>query len=129
MDMNHLFVGSTLALTFLADLAMGQEPYQTCERACHSRTGDSQSVAPYARPSDTGRYCGYFVGGGAAWRGEPRFPSEGTWGWDYCGFGILAKRIDLQWSHGRRYQGGTGAYKTDGPPVPNVLALPPPTGK
>ena len=83
-------------------------------------------VACYAKPSDTGRYVGYYVGGGAAWRGEPRALNEGTWGWDYKGF-ALPKRIDLQWTHGRRYQGGTGAYKTDGCPVPNVLAFPPPS--
>jgi hypothetical protein len=70
---------------------------------------------------------GYYVGGGSAWHwGEPRKLNEGTWGWDYKGFG-LPKHIALQWSHGRRYQGGTGAYKTDGPPVPNILAFPPPS--
>ncbi|MFL5245528.1 MAG: hypothetical protein ACJ8FY_25820 [Gemmataceae bacterium] len=128
--MNRAFLSSTLVLTFFAGLAIGQESYPACESVVtQSRPGRCPSVAPYARPSDTGRYCGYYVGGGSAWRGEPRYPSEGTWGWDYCGFGILPKRIALQWSHGRRYQGGTGAYKTDGPPVPNILALPPPAGK
>jgi hypothetical protein len=27
----------------------------------------------------------------------------------------------LGWSHGRRYQGGTGAYRTDGPVVPDLI--------
>jgi hypothetical protein len=67
-----------------------------------------------ARPSDTGRYFGYYVGGGSAFRGDERLPCEGVWGWDYGGFRFVP-RIDLLWNHGRRYQGGSGAYKTDGP--------------
>jgi hypothetical protein len=124
--MQSVTVTSTLALTFLTGLAMGQEPCSNCGLSAHSRTGNAQSVAPYAKPSDTGRYVGYYVGGGAAWRGDPRALNEGTWGWDYQGFG-LPRQIALQWTHGRRYQGGTGAYKTDGCPVPNVLAFPPPS--
>jgi len=57
---------------------------------------------------------GYYVGGGLACRGEPRHPTEGTWGWDYEGR-FFCRRIWLGWGHGRRYQGGTGAYKIDGP--------------
>jgi hypothetical protein len=65
-------------------------------------------------PSDTGRLIGYHVGGGALPRfGEPRYGDEGTWGWDYQG--ILPRRVMLNWWHGRRYQGGAGAYRTEGP--------------
>ncbi|MBI3821148.1 MAG: hypothetical protein HY289_00540 [Planctomycetes bacterium] len=66
-------------------------------------------------PSDTGRYIGYHVGGGAGQprKAEPRQDDEGTWGWDYQGW--LPRRVILGWWHGRRYQGGTGAYATDGP--------------
>ena len=68
-----------------------------------------------ALPSDTGQYRGYHVGGGAGnpRKAEPRRADEGTWGWDYQG--LLPRRIILGWWHGRRVQGGTGAYKTDGP--------------
>jgi len=125
--MRRLLAPTTLTLTFWAGFAMGQEPCLTREPHSHSRTGNSQSVAWYARPSDTGRCIGYYVGGGAPCHGEPRLLNEGTWGWDYKGFGYLPKWIALQWWHGRRYQGGTGAYKTDGPPIPNVLAFPPPS--
>jgi hypothetical protein len=71
-------------------------------------------VACWSPPSDTGSYCGYYVGGGSACRGQPRTPAEGTWGWDYHGC-LLPQRLLLQWWHGRRYQGGSGAYKIDGP--------------
>jgi hypothetical protein len=61
--------------------------------------------------SDTGSYIGYYVGGGAACPGEPRFVNEGTWGWDYQGW-LFPRRVMLDWWHGRRYQGGSGHYRT-----------------
>ncbi len=80
------------------------------------RAGNPTSVAPWARPSDTGRYDAYRVGGGAPCRGEGPGPDEGTWGWDYRGL-CLPSLTALGWYHGRREQGGTGAYATDGPKV------------
>jgi hypothetical protein len=75
---------------------------------------DGAAAASYARPSDTGRYIGYSVGGGSAFAGDAPAWSEGVWGWDYSG-AWLRPRIALWWNHGRRYQGGLGAYHTDGP--------------
>ncbi len=46
-------------------------------------------------------------------RGQPRCVSDGTWGWDYHGC-LIPQRVFLQWWPGR-YQGGSGAYKIDGP--------------
>jgi hypothetical protein len=82
------------------------------------RAGYPQEVAPWARPSDTGRYVGYYVGGGCVnpRKAEPPYPDDGTWGWDYLG-GCFRRHVILGWWHGRRYQGGTGAYQTDGPKV------------
>lgn len=73
-------------------------------------------IAPWARPSDTGRYIGYQVGGGnyRPHRAEPPTADEGTWGWDYTG-GHIRRFVNLGWWHGRKEQGSTGAYKTDGP--------------
>jgi hypothetical protein len=96
-----------------------------CAAGCKATCGDADSferagypneVAPWAKPSDTGRYVGYEVGGGAPHlsRGEPPLPDDGTWGWDYQGL-CLPSRIILDWWHGRKCQGGTGAYETDGP--------------
>jgi hypothetical protein len=78
------------------------------------RAGHPERIAPYARPSDTGRYVGYYVGGGSPCFGQDRTSLEGTWGWDYRGFWFPA-RIMLWWNHGQLYQGGAGAYRTDGP--------------
>lgn len=90
------------------------EPPPTDPNHTHHRAGYPQEVACYARPSETHAYVGYYVGGGAPCCGEPRHPTEGTWGWDYQGC-LLPRRVILCWWHGRCYQGGTGAYKTDGP--------------
>jgi hypothetical protein len=71
-------------------------------------------VAPWARLSNGPDYTGYYVGGGATWRGQPRFPNEGTWGWDYAGR-CFTRHVWLEWWHGRRYQSGSGNYQSDGP--------------
>ena len=81
------------------------------------RAGDPQCVSPLAMPSESPFEEGYFVGGGAPVKGfvgEERRHDEGTWGTDYTGI-IVRKKTNLRWSHGRRYQGGVGAYRTDGP--------------
>lgn len=82
----------------------------------HERVGWPQQVRKWAIPSDTGSYVGYQVGGGGFFHrcSDPPYPNEGTWGWDYRGR-LLPRKIILGWSHGRLYQGGSGAYRTDGP--------------
>jgi hypothetical protein len=101
------FVLLLLALAATAGFAAAQS---------HDHAGNAEHTAWYAHCSDTGRYVGYYVGGGAASRshGEARSVEDGTWGWDYHGF-CLPSRVILDWFHGRRYQGGQGAYRTDGP--------------
>jgi hypothetical protein len=76
------------------------------------------AVACGARPVNTPHYDGYYVGGGAVRRGDDRGPLDGTWGWDYSGC-CYGRRVMLGWWHGRRYQGGTGAYKESGPHLGN----------
>jgi hypothetical protein len=93
--------------------ALYGDPYSH-RAADHARAGCSMLIRQHAIPSNTQHYGGYWVGGGLPVFGDARELHEGTFGWDY--FGILFnKRIDLNFSHGRRYQGGTGAYKPDGP--------------
>ena len=46
---------------------------------------------------------------------------EGTWGWDETGSSHFRRRVILGWSQGRKYQGGTGAYRTDGHVPPDVI--------
>jgi hypothetical protein len=67
-------------------------------------------------PSEVRGNVGYHVGGGNPFPhlAEPRTAEEGTWGWDYQGWWI-PRRVISGWWHGRRHQGGTGAYKSDGP--------------
>lgn len=84
------------------------------ERSCQ-RGERSQTVHRMALPAYNCRDCGYFVGGGLPVLGEgPCQYHEGTWGWDYAGI-LFNKRVALNWGHGSRHQGGTGAYKSDGP--------------
>ena len=79
------------------------------------RAGHPRHVHRWALPSNSCRDGGYYVGGSLPVRGEGRYAQqEGTWGWDYAGL-LFTKRIALNWSHGKRYQGGIGAYKTEGP--------------
>lgn len=88
------------------------------------RAGNPQCISRHAAPSVTPSYSGYTVGGGSVFCGGPRCAEEGTWGWDYMG-GHVPRHVFQRWTHGRRYQGGTGAYKVDGPEVPNVFNIRP----
>lgn len=84
------------------------------------RTGPPR-IACWACPSNTPRYCGYYVGGGSVGCfGQPRMAAEGTWGWDYHGC-WLPQRVALGWSHGRRYQTGAGFYRIEGPHLLKLL--------
>jgi hypothetical protein len=109
-----LFVGAGLMIGAGAGVALAQEG--------ECRAGCPPCIAWYARPGENCHYTGYYVGGGCAVGGSHRWCSEGTWGWDYKGC-CLPRRVLLYWSHGHRYQGGTGSYKTDGPPVPDLPGL------
>ena len=62
------------------------------------------------------------MGGGVPLgHGQGRQREDGTWGWDETGGQHFRRRIILGWSGGRKYQGGTGAYHTDGPVVPDII--------
>jgi hypothetical protein len=97
---------------FLAGCAFCGKPW-CCGEDGDERAGHPMVVASWAKPSDTGKYVGYEVGGGSACPGDGPSECEGTWGWDYEGI-LLPSRVILDWFHGK-YQGGYGAYKTDGP--------------
>jgi hypothetical protein len=111
----------TLAIAALLAVACPVGAQSAASPEDHARAGFPEEISRWARPSDTGRYVGYFVGGGA-WnyrRSDLPTADEGTWGWDFTG-GRFRRRVMLNWWHGRRDQGGAGAYATDGP-----RALPP----
>jgi hypothetical protein len=107
-----------------------KEPHAPKYRARHipwvhdeKQAGYPRECSCLAHPSETPAYCGYYVGGGVALGGSYREETDGTWGWDYSGF-CFPRRILLYWTHGHRYQGGTGAYASDaGPHVPDLPGL------
>ena len=87
------------------------------------RAGWPRTLAGHLLPSTTPGGIGSYVGGGVPLgHGQPRRSEEGTWGWDETGCHFFRYRTILGWSHGRRHQGGTGAYATDGPYVPDPIA-------
>ena len=104
------FILVMFALATLA-LAAGADSFDD-----HRRAGFPQEVRRHAHPSDTGRFTGYQVGGGRVLRGGGDGPAanEGTWGWDYTG-GWFKRHVAPSWWHGRRHQGGVGAYQAEGP--------------
>ena len=91
----------------------------------YERAGYPNEVSKYAVPTNGPNYEGYSVGGGSPGMGKGgRYPEpdEGTWGWDYGGWSHKFRfKVALFWNN--RYQGGTGAYKIDGPPVKDVGPL------
>lgn len=86
------------------------------------RAGFPHELACRLQPTETRGGLGYYVGGGTGYgHGEPRRRDEGTWGWDETGRRHLRLGMILGWSHGRRRQGGTGAYRVDGHPLPDIF--------
>ena len=106
-----------LGILFAVRATFAQTPDCASDHS-FARAGHPERTPWYAHSSDTGRYIGYYVGGGCRFYrvGEDRRAWEGTWGWDYHGF-CWPSRVALDWWHGRRYQGGQGAYQTDEPQV------------
>jgi hypothetical protein len=84
---------------------------ENCQVTHWYRAGKPTCVHRFAIPSDTGKYSGGIVGGGALVHGDEPYVEEGTWGWDYLGF-VPVKRVWLGWSH-KHYQAGGGKYDTD----------------
>lgn len=115
--MRKLQTFGCLALVCLTPCARAQAPVEITSP--WMRAGNPQETSHLAHPSDSGGFIGYYVGGGAVSvrRGDGPLINEGTWGWDFQGKYIM-RRVNLLWWHGRRSQGGVGAYKTDGPTLP-----------
>jgi hypothetical protein len=107
-------------LAMLAFGAMLNAPLRADDTPCadpaHTtqKKGSPGEVSRFARPSESPNNVGYWVGGGSPRKnGNPPTYLEGVWGWDYQ-LHCIYPHMMLNWWHGR-YQGGTGAYKTDGP--------------
>jgi hypothetical protein len=80
------------------------------------RAGCPTFLSRFAMYSVSDRYSVGYVGGGSPLPlfGEPRTVEEGTFGFDYRGW-HWPRITWLKWNHGSRYQGGYGAYASDGP--------------
>lgn len=112
----RFLLSAGLACGLLAASVRAGDDVQPSGDHTMQRAGYPQRVSCIAAPSDTGAYIGYLVGGGVHCGGEGPNRLDGTWGWDYSGR-WLHRHIFLLWTHGARYQGGTGAYKSDGPHI------------
>jgi hypothetical protein len=104
-----------VALALLPAGVANADPVPAAGDGGACRAGSPEAVAWWARPADDGQRVGYYVGGGCPFCrcADGPHPGEGTWGFDYRGW-LLPRRVILGWWHGL-YQGGSGAYKTDGP--------------
>ncbi len=135
---------ATLVVSIIAaaDIARAQDPAAECPCLWHrlhregtpppgkprfiphtdERAGYPRALARHIEPSVTPGGIGYYVGGGVALgHGHSRRRDQGTWGWDETGGHRFRRRVILGWSQGRKYQGGTGAYRTDGHVPPDVI--------
>ena len=112
---NRQLEGPSCPTGFWSQLTSSLRPCNNFQRA-----GNPTCISPLARCGFSHRFSGYFVGGGGSLRyGQARYPNEGVWGWDYVG-GYrhwLRPKVALPWHHSSKSQGGTGAYKTDGPKI------------
>jgi hypothetical protein len=85
------------------------------------RAGYPRCISKLAAPSNTCRYDGYYVGGGApTYCNAGRCADQGTWGWDFVGK-CLPRVVELNWWHHPHEQGGTGSYEPDGPRCSDIL--------
>jgi hypothetical protein len=142
--MRPSLVRATLVVSILAagGVSRAQGPTAKCPRVWHrfhkegtppagkprfiphtdQRAGHPRTLAKHIEPSTTPGGIGYYAGGGVALgRGHSRRRDEGTWGWDETGRERLRHRVVLRWSQGRKYQGGTGSYPTDGHVPPDFI--------
>lgn len=92
-------------------LALFIVPFLAASSAAADEPRPVPGVAWWARPSDTGHYVGYSVGGGSLWRGDAPAPDQGTWGWDYGG--LLHPHIKLLWGR-NSWRRDVPAYRTVG---------------
>jgi hypothetical protein len=114
-------VATVVSLTFYAGTARAgdwlhhrHDPVIVPQRTEHD-AGQPWCVRNHAIPIDNGHHQGYYIGGGSSIGGELPHHDEGTWGWDYAGLVSHGPRVRLNWTHGRRYQSGTGSYNAEGP--------------
>jgi hypothetical protein len=114
-----------LVLVFAGPVA-AQAPHGTTTAADHTfaRAGFPNVIAPWARPSRTPEQMPGYVGGSIPLGGDgPVAPYDGTFGYDYVGYGSPG-RVFLGWAHDPVYP-RPGSYRTDGPRVFDIFSVRP----
>jgi hypothetical protein len=91
----------------------------------HERAGYPLELSPLAKPGITPNYGVGTVGGSKLFKGTGPTKDEGIFGWDYVGFGRRPGRLFLNWARGSKVYPAHNGYKTDGPHVPDVIAIHP----
>ncbi len=115
-----LVAAALISCIGLNSSAWAQKPWNQKPRGVviendYIRSGFPWEVRRFAQSTRTPAYDYGYVGGGAAFNwGQPRTLEQGTWGRDYVGV-AYPRAVWLNYWGSRRYQGGTGGYKTDGP--------------
>ena len=116
-------MATTLLSSFSAEGRGNATTWKAAVHPAHGRaSGLSAIVIGTSRSEPYGGWCRLLRGRGRSagpWRGPAT--GDGTWGWDETGRRHFRRRTILGWSQGRKYQGGTGAYRTDGPVVPDLI--------
>jgi hypothetical protein len=129
----------TPAVCAIALLACGpaaaDEPKRFVERTpypripdahTHANAGTDCGLRKHARPGIEKHEMGGYVGGSGLVRGEGRGPCEGTFGWDYVGFGRRPGRIFLGFLYDQPRQTlFYPKYNADKPKVKDVVAAAP----
>jgi hypothetical protein len=119
----------TRLLILIATLLAASRASAQTTAADHTfaRAGQSNVGAPWARPTRTPKEAPGYVGGGRpfpASAAEGRGPLDGTFGYDFVGYGLYPNRVFLGW-YGPQAGPPGGPYRTDGPRVFDIFSAHP----
>lgn len=115
-----------LLILAVAGPAAAQTPQGTTTAADHTfaRAGFPNVIAQWAQPSRTSKQMPGYIGGSIPLGGgEPIAPVDGTFGYDYVGYGPPG-RVFLGWAHDP-VNPRMGSYRTDGPRVFDIFSVRP----
>jgi hypothetical protein len=113
-------------LVALAGPAAAQSPQGATTAADHTfaRAGFPNVIASWAQPNRTPKQMPGYIGGSIPLGGDgPIAPVDGTFGYDYVGYGPPG-RVFLGWAHDP-VNPRMGSYRTDGPRVFDIFSVRP----
>ncbi|QEL16955.1 hypothetical protein [Limnoglobus roseus] len=92
----------------------------------HEALGTAKPLGRFATAGIERNESGGYIGGSKLVRGEGRGVQDGTFGWDYTGFGRRPGRFFLGWYNDSPKQSAfLPKYNSEGPRVTDVVALQP----